>query len=195
VGSIYRDYNSGQISAMQVSKQADVLLLMLLREELFPREARLASWNYYEPRTLHDSSLSPSTHSVLASDLGFGELAYAMFRRAAEIDLGPAMDSSDNGIHAAAMGGIWQCVVLGFGGVRLAGGRLRVSPRLPRAWKALRFPIWWRGNRLSVFVTQDSLAIVNETVGAGPIEIEVHGTAHVMKGRLEVPLSGGAADA
>ena len=61
VGGIYKDYNQEQITKIQVSKQADVMVLLLLLEELFPHQVKLASWDYYEPRCLHDSSLSLST--------------------------------------------------------------------------------------------------------------------------------------
>lgn len=70
VGSIYRDYNQEQITHIQVSKQADILIMFLLLEDQFSAEVKAANWNYYEPRTLHGSSLSLSTHCILAGDMG-----------------------------------------------------------------------------------------------------------------------------
>ena len=126
VGGIYKDYNQEQINKIQVSKQADVMVLFYLLEEQFSEAVKKASWSYYEPRTLHDSSLSLSTHSVLACDIGDVELGYQMFRKACGIDLSNENPhSSDAGIHAASCGGLWQCVVYGFGGVRMLGGKLR----------------------------------------------------------------------
>ena len=186
VGGIYKDYNQEQITKIQVSKQADVMVLFYLLEELFPREVKLASWNYYEPRCLHDSSLSLSTHSVLASDIGDQELGYKMFQKACLIDLDNANPhSSDAGIHAASYGGLWQCVVYGFGGLRMLGGELRISPNLPKAWTKLGYTIVWRGQKLAVTVTQEDVTIEN-TTGAAPVTLEVWGKKYTLEDKLTV---------
>ena len=175
VGGIYKDYNQEQIIRMQVTKQADVMALFFLLEEQFLPEVKRASWDYYEPRTLHDSSLSLSTHSVLASDIGEVALGYEMFRKACGIDLSnDDLHSSDAGIHAASCGGLWQCVVYGFGGVRMIGGKLRINPKLPEAWKKLFFKICWKGEVLAVTVTEKEVEIVNET-SSDPVEMEICG--------------------
>lgn len=186
VGGIYKDYNQEQITKIQVSKQADVMVLFYLMEELFPREVKLASWDYYEPRCLHDSSLSLSTHSVLACDIGNPELGYQMFEKACLIDLDNANPhSSDAGIHAASYGGLWQCVVYGFGGVRMLGGNLRISPNMPGAWNKLCYTILWKGQRLAVTVTHDSVELVNETGGV-PITVEVWNNVYTFADKLKV---------
>lgn len=175
VGSMFYDYNLEQVNEIQVSKQADVMILMYLLEDLFSADVKRANWEYYEPKTLHDSSLSLSTHSVLASDLGDQELAYDLFRRASEIDLGPNMKTSDAGIHAASLGGIWQAVVNGFGGVRMTGGNLRISPMLPKAWSTLTYAIDWKGETLDVQASQDQVTITRRTPSTKPLVIEVYG--------------------
>lgn len=178
VGGIFKDYNQDQITKIQVSKQADVMVLFYLLEDLFPQEVKLASWDYYEPRTLHDSSLSLSTHSVLATDIGNTELGYEMFEKACLIDLdNENPHSSDAGIHAASYGGLWQCVVYGFGGVRMLGGKLRISPSLPKAWSKLSYTILWKGQRLAVTVTKDRVEIVNEKAAA-PVQVEIWGKSY-----------------
>ena len=172
---------------MQVTKQADVMMLFFLLEDQFSRAVKRASWDYYEPRTLHDSSLSLSTHSVLACDIGEVELGYEMFRKASGIDL--ANDnphSSDAGIHAASFGGLWQCAVFGFGGLRMVGGKLRIDPKLPAAWSRLRYTLMWRGQRLSVEVSQNEVCVVNET-GSAPVEAELCGETRVFTDRITVP--------
>ena len=187
VGGIYKDYNQEQITKIQVSKQADVMVLFLLLEELFPNQVKLASWDYYEPRCLHDSSLSLSTHSVLASDIGDPELGYAMFQKACLIDLDNANPhSSDAGIHAASYGGLWQCVVQGFGGLRMLGGKLRISPNLPKAWKKLSYTLLWNGQKLAVTVTPGLVEIVNQT-GSTPITVEVWGKEYTFERELILP--------
>ena len=189
VGGIYKDYNQEQIVHMQVTKQADVMMLFFLLEEQFSRAVKRASWDYYEPRTLHDSSLSLSTHSVLASDIGETEMGYEMFRKASFIDLGnDNPHSSDAGIHAASFGGLWQCAVFGFGGLRMVGGKLRIDPKLPAAWKRLRYTVMWRGQRLNVEVTDKKLCIVNET-GLAPVELEIRGETRTFGDRITVSLN------
>ena len=180
VGTIYKDYNQEQIIRMQVTKQADVMVLFVLLEEQFSEAVKKASWDYYEPRCLHDSSLSLSTHSVLACDIGDVELGYQMFEKACGIDLSNNdPHSSDAGIHAASYGGLWQCVVYGFGGLRMIGGKLRVSPKLPEAWRALRYRFFWKGQQIRVEATKDRLTLVNET-RREPIELEIRGKTCVL---------------
>lgn len=174
VGGITRDYNLEQINEIQVSKQADVLVLFFLLENIFPQEVKKASWKHYEARTLHDSSLSLSTHSVLACDMGEKDMAYDLFKKAAAIDLGPFMGSSNAGIHAASFGGVWECVVYGFGGVRMLGGKLRINPSLPDSWTKLSYTIIWKGQKLSVEVTKDYVEVKNIT-GTKKVEVEING--------------------
>lgn len=187
VGSIFHDYSLDQVNQIQVSKQASVVMLMYLLEHKFSPAIKLANYNYYEPKTLHDSSLSLSTHAVLANDLGDTQLAYDLFRRASEIDLGPGMKTSDHGIHAASLGGIWQIVVCGFGGVRMVGGRLRISPRLPETVDSVQFPINWQGNRLLVNITQEAVSITNE-IQKSAVVVEINGVEYEIEKTLEVAL-------
>ena len=161
VAGIMKDYNLEQIQGIQVCKQADCLVLFFLLEELFPDEVKQASWDYYLDRTLHDSSLSLSTHSVLASDMGDADLAYDLFRQAAAIDLGPYMGTSDAGIHAASFGGVWQCVVYGFGGLRMINGRLHIRPHLPKGWTKLSYEIFWKGEQYRITLTKESAEVRN----------------------------------
>lgn len=187
VGSIYRDYNQEQITHMQVSKQADILIMFLLLENQFSADVKRANWNYYEPRTLHDSSLSLSTHCILANDMGNREMAYRLFSSAAAIDVGPNMKTSDAGIHAASLAGIWQSVVYGFGGVRMLDGKLRINPSLPDAWSGLDFYLYWHGQKLHVTVDNTALQIENLT-GTRAVELTVYGKACQVKDQIRVEL-------
>lgn len=186
VGGIYKDYNQEQITKIQVSKQADVMVLFLLLEELFPHQVKLSSWDYYEPRCLHDSSLSLSTHSVLACDIGDPELGYEMFQKACLIDLdNDNPHSSDAGIHAASYGGLWQCAVWGFGGLRMLGGKLRISPNLPKAWNKLSYTLLWKGQKLAVTVTPRMVQITGEKQKE-TVTLEVWGKEYDFKEELIV---------
>jgi hypothetical glycosyl hydrolase len=184
VGSIFRDYNIEQINQIQVTKQASVVMLVYVLEDRFNEQIKAANFQYYEPKTLHDSSLSLSTHAVLAADVGELDLAYELFRKASEIDLGPNKKSSDQGVHAASLGGIWQIVVCGFGGLRMARGKLRIDPKLPSTVSSLQYPVTWRGNPLDITVSKGAITIVNK--GKDPVEITSGNKEYVVKKELNL---------
>lgn len=188
VGSMFDDYSLDEVNEIQVTKQADIMILMYLLEDKFGTKVKTANFDYYEPKTLHDSSLSFSTHCVLASDIRNSELAYSLFEKATRIDLGSNMKSSDMGIHTASIGGIWQSVVCGFGGVRMLGGELRINSRLPKEWNNLEFPINWKGDRLEIQVTKIEIKIENTTKLNSEIEIEIHGRKYILKDKLNIKL-------
>ena len=167
VGSIFLDYSLSQVNTMQVSKQASIVMLMYLLEHKFSTEVKMANYTYYEARTLHDSSLSLSTHAVLANDLDNSALSYYLYRQAADIDLGLNMKSSDHGIHSASLGGVWQIIVCGFGGIRMVGGALRIEPKLPAEITRIEYPLIWKGNVLKLVVNQQSTIVYNH----GPNDI------------------------
>ncbi|MCP4273879.1 MAG: glycoside hydrolase family 65 protein [Gammaproteobacteria bacterium] len=171
VDLIFKDYNLDQINEIQVTKQASIVMLMYLLEQKFNDTIKEANFNYYEPKTLHDSSLSLSTHSVLASDLNHSEQAYQLFEKAARIDLGPDMKTSDAGIHAASLGGLWQIVVCGFAGLRMTDGMLRINPLLPVEISSISFPINWKTNPLRITVDKKTLKIQNR--GTDMVQLEV----------------------
>jgi hypothetical glycosyl hydrolase len=194
VRTIYRDYNSEQINSFQVTKQADALILLYLLEQTFlhgdPRiseDVKQASFRYYEAKTLHDSSLSLVTHAILASDIGEQDLAYSLFKKSIEIDLGPLMNTSDEGIHAASIGGIWKAAVFGFAGVRLIDGRLQINPKLPKHWQCMKFAIEWKGQPVLISITPTLLSIAAEN--GGTLVFETNHKAYECTGFIEVPLA------
>ncbi|MFC4025242.1 glycoside hydrolase family 65 protein [Oceanobacillus longus] len=189
VGTLFSEYNLEQVNQMQITKQADVMILLYLLEQadnVFTNEIKQANFDYYEPKTTHDSSLSLSTHAIMANDLGKNELAYLLFKKASEIDLGPFMHSSDHGIHAASLGGIWQAAVFGFAGIRLVEGKLRINPRLPKHWKDMKFTINWKGQPVSLTITNDILTI--HPLNGGMITFEVFGNTYETNQEMEVKL-------
>lgn len=167
----------GGVGRVMVGKQADVMLLMFLMEDLFSAETKKKNYYFYEKRCFHDSSLSLSTYSALAADLGEKETAYRMFERASMIDMGPAMWSSVEGVHSASLGGIWQCCVFGFAGVRRYGETLRIEPHLPDEWEKIEFAINWHGQRLEISVTHSELCVSNVT-GSCDVEFLNGGSMH-----------------
>lgn len=131
----------------KVIKQADVVLLLHLLWDRFTPDVRRANFHYYEPRCAHGSSLSPSIHALVAARLGELELAQRYWRQAAEIDLANNMGNAAGGVHGAALGGLWQAAVFGFAGLRFGERGPELDPQLPAGWRALRFPVCWRGRR------------------------------------------------
>jgi len=184
VAAIFHDFNHEQTKQMQISKQADVMLLLMLHESYFRKDLIYKNWNYYEPRTLHDSSLSYSIHAILAADCGYLYKAYQFFEKARDIDMGLNMHSSDEGIHAAAMGGIWQTVVMGFGGLRILEGELRIQPRLPEQWKSLRYGFYWRNNFVSVEVEKEYFTVIKS--GGKNIQFEAYGKEYTLVDSLSI---------
>lgn len=184
---IYRDYNFEMLGRMQVSKQADVALLLFLMEDRFDEKTKRESVLYYEEKCLHDSSLSLCTYSIMAADLKEPEMAYNLYRRACEIDLGPQMDSCDAGVHAASYGGIWQCVVNGFCGVRIVNGELRIDPNLPAEWKGVSLPFIWQGEKLRIDIGDGKLSVANESMRK-EITFENGGKSHNVKTKIVLPV-------
>jgi trehalose/maltose hydrolase-like predicted phosphorylase len=149
-----------EIHRAQVLKQADVIMLLVMFPRHFSQRVKRRNWGYYEPRTTHDSSLSPSVHCIAACDLGRREKAYRYFHRAARVDLEDRMGNTAIGLHCAALGGTWQAVVRGFLGLSDAGERPTLRPRLPKAWKRVALNVrhkkaWYRiaADRCGVRVT------------------------------------------
>ncbi len=137
----------------KVLKQADVLMALILLWDEFTPAVRAANFRYYEPRTSHDSSLSPSFHALFAARLGELELAERYLRQAALIDLNftrKGHAGASGGVHIAALGGIWQALVFGFLGLRTEGERLHVEPHIPPSWGQVSTTIHWRGRRLRI---------------------------------------------
>lgn len=137
---------------MQVAKQADVVLLMLVLSDQFTLEQKRANYDFYEPRTNHGSSLSTSIHSIIAAEIGRPDDAYAYFRHSAFMDLNDFKGNTAGGVHAACIGGTWMAVVHGFAGMRDDGRGLVFDPMLPAPWHAFRFKLRYRGRLIRVAV-------------------------------------------
>ena len=159
--TIYNDFNTEQLNQYMVSKQADTVMLLFLLDTLFDQEIKRKNFIFYEDKTLHDSSLSKSTHAILANDLGLEKMAYDLYEGALTIDLGTQMKSSNEGIHSASAGGIWESTVMGFGGVRMEGEHMRIAPKLPEKWNRLIFPLCFNVNSFIVKAYHKSVVVEN----------------------------------
>lgn len=138
----------------QVCKQPSVVLADVLVGEGIPADQKRRDFDYYEPLTVHDSSLSACTWAILAAELGLVDAALGYFREGARLDLDDLHGNAGHGAHMAAMAGTWLSLVWGFGGLRIAGdGTLHFRPVLPAAWQGYHFTLQWRQHLLSVAVT------------------------------------------
>lgn len=187
----YHHYN---LEGVKLLKQADVVMLTYVLPDEFDDEVKRASYDFYEPLTLHKSSLSPAVHSIMGIEVGDPSRAVQYFRRAAFVDLIDNQGNTGEGMHIASAGGTWQMVVCGFGGFRVRGGRMTFKPWLPPDWTGISFRLAWHGNTVAVRIRQDSatfeligpdgareLVVVNgreRTLPAGePVVVELDGAA------------------
>jgi maltose phosphorylase len=150
-------------------KQADVLQGFYFFEDHFSAQALKDNFDYYEPRTVHESSLSPCIHSVLASKLGYAEKAYEMFLRTSRLDLDDYNREVHEGLHITSMAGTWIAMVQGFGGMRVEGDVLTLRPSLPKEWNGFQFSIVFRNVRVSVRTTQQGA----EVHASAPIRMRI----------------------
>lgn len=148
----------------------DVMLNYMLPEQ-FSAASCLANLQFYEPRTIHDSSLSKAIHGIVAARCGLLTQSYQFWREGTEIDLGADPHSCDDGIHAAATGAIWLGAIQGFAGVSVRDGELHLNPALPEQWQQLSFPLFWQGCELQVTLDAQRIAIRT----SAPVSLRLNG--------------------
>jgi alpha,alpha-trehalose phosphorylase len=172
-------YHPLVIYRFQVLKQADVVLALFLQGDRFTLEEKRADFEYYDPITTRDSTLSAVVQSVIAAEVGYHDAALHYFHEALYVDLADAHSNTVDGLHVASTGGVWSALVFGFGGMRDYGGALSFDPRLPESWPSLTFRLCWRGSRLLVELTQEQvrLSVVD---GTGEVPVTVRGTAYAV---------------
>jgi len=162
----------------QVVKQADLVLAMHLRGDAFTDDQKRRNFEYYEPITVRDSSLSASTQAVLAAEIGHVDLAYGYLAETALVDLRNLHSNTSSGLHLGALAGGWSAVVAGFGGFRARRGRLAFAPRLPAAITRLVFHVVYRDRCVQVSAT--AAEATYRLAGGDPLEITHHGEPLVL---------------
>jgi maltose phosphorylase len=194
---LYHNWSYDRIYRNDMIKQPDVLMFMLLYNQSFSLAEKQANYTYYEPRCIHESSLSPSVHSILAAELGRAQEAADFFEFATRIDLDNYNRNTGEGIHITSLAAAWMNIVYGFGGMRSDGETLLFNPTIPAHWNAYSFQILYRGSRLRISVTQDEARIVVIDGGAvmlsvrgEPCEVTADGISIRIKGQA-APLSVG----
>lgn len=144
-------------------KQADVLQGLYFFEERFDKDTIKRNFDFYEPMTVHESSLSPCVHVILACKIGYEEKAYEMYLRTARLDLDDYNNDTEDGCHITSMAGTWVSVIKGFGGMTIRNGQLHFAPYLPKQWNGYSFRLEFRGRVIKVRVTQQGADVVLES--------------------------------
>jgi alpha,alpha-trehalose phosphorylase len=175
----------------QVLKQADVVLALFLQGNHFSADDKLADFQYYDPLTTGDSTLSAVVQSILAAEVGYQDLALEYFRQSIFVDLADLHHNASDGVHVASAGGVWTALVSGFGGMRDHFGELSFDPRLPADWPELSYTLHWHGTRLRVTLTTHELTVTADEHGE-PLVFSVRGDAYAIGAGEEVivPLDG-----
>ncbi len=153
----------------QVLKQADVVLAMHLRGQHFSQDQKRRNFEYYDPITTGDSSLSACVQSIVAAEVGRQDLAFDYFEQALYLDLADTHGNTSDGVHIANAGGVWAGLVHGFAGMADTGEHLRFSPRLPSRWTGLRFRLRRHGAQVAVQVGPEGARVTVESGGAVPV--------------------------
>jgi alpha,alpha-trehalose phosphorylase len=161
----------------QVLKQADVVLALYLQGDEFTPDQKRADFEYYDPLTTGDSTLSSVVQAIIAAEVGYADLAEEYFAHALFVDLADIHKNTDAGVHVASIGGVWTALVGGFAGMRDYLGVLSFDPRLPAAWECISFPLTVRGNRMRVQLDRRTISFTLETGDDACVEVLVQGNA------------------
>lgn len=162
---LYRTFDYDRLQRYRVLKQADMVLLMLLLPDEFTDRQKRAIWDFYEPITLHDSSLSYGIHAWAAAVLGERTKAEHYLMKSLYLDLENILDNTGSeGVHMAALGATWQALVFGFAGLTVGhDGQPALNPRLPEKWRSMKFSFYAGGERYAADITKEGYSIKKDS--------------------------------
>lgn len=160
-------------------KQADTLQGFYFFEDHFTKEQLEKHFDFYEPFTVHESSLSPCVHSIQAAVLGRMEQAYTFYLRTSRLDLDDYNKEVEEGLHITSMAGTWMSIVEGFGGMRVRNNQLHFEPKIPAQWKGYSFKVNFRNAIVKVEVKQEGTNVSIE--GNADVDVFVNGESQLIK--------------
>ena len=160
-------------------KQADVLQGMYFFEDDFDIETIKRNYDFYEPMTVHESSLSPCVHAILAGKLGDKARSYEFYNRAARLDLDDYNNDTEDGCHITSMAGTWMSIVKGFGGMRVREDKAYFAPFVPENWASFSFKVRFRGNLLNIKTTNKEVVV--ENLSGQTTSIFVYNEEHILE--------------
>jgi maltose phosphorylase len=167
-------------------KQADVLQGIYFFNDRYSLDEKRRNFNFYEPLTVHESSLSASVHAILACELGLTEKAVEMYARTARLDLDNYNNDTDDGLHITSMTGSWLAIVEGFAQMKTSGGALAFAPFLPDNWTSYTFHVNYRERLIKVAVTEKEMSLTLLTGTTLPLSL--YGQPYELTESLTVPL-------
>ena len=167
-------YHPLVIYRFQVLKQADVVLALFLQGDQFSLDVKRRDFDYYDPITTGDSTLSAVVQSIIAAEVGYDDLALDYFLKGLFVDLADLHRNTSDGVHIASAGGVWNALVYGFAGLRDYESRITFDPRLPVGWEGLTFPLTYQGSRFRVCLEQKQISFAHET--GSTVTVHVRGT-------------------
>ena len=170
---LYHHWSYDRIYRNDMIKQPDVLMMMLLHSRAFTKEQLLKNYEYYEPRCIHESSLSPSVHSILAVQLKKHEEAYRFFSFATRMDLDNYNRNTSEGLHTTSIAAAWMNIVYGFAGMRSDGDILSFSPSIPAAWNGYSFRIHYQKDVIEIEINKEGAWF--HTVHGSEINVLIYG--------------------
>ena len=168
---IWKHWSWDRILRSCFIKQADVLQGLFFFEDDFDQQIIARNYDFYEPMTVHESSLSPCIHSILAASLDRTEEAYKLYLRTARLDLDNMNDDTDDGCHITSMAGTWMSLVKGFGGFRIKDDSPYFRPQIPKNWDALNFRILFRDRVIKLSCTKENIEL---HVSGSPLHIYLY---------------------
>ncbi len=180
---LYSHWSYDRIYRNDMIKQPDVLMFMFLYNQSFSKSEKLANYEFYEPRCIHESSLSPSIHSVFASELGKVDEAVKFFDFATRMDIDDYNRNTCEGLHTTSIAAAWINIVYGFGGFRSDGEKLILNPIIPPMWEKYSFKLHYLGNTIKVEVNQECVRIICDGPGT---DLIVYGNNYSLKDKVLV---------
>jgi maltose phosphorylase len=167
-------------------KQADTLQSLFWFENDFDPETIKRHFDFYEPLTVHESSLSSCVHAILASSIGRQEKAYEMYLRTARLDLDDYNNDTCDGLHITSMGGTWMAFVQGFGGMRVRNNQLNFDPYIPEGWNSYSFSLNFREAHLEFRMDKTQFSVFNHS--KAKIDLVVHGQSYQLQTEKELTI-------
>ncbi len=183
------NYHPLVIYRFQVLKQADVVLALFLQGDHFSLEQKRADFEYYDPITTGDSTLSGVVQSIIAAEVGYRDLALRYFHSALFVDLADLHGNTTDGVHVASTGGVWNALVYGFGGMRDYNGVTTFDPRLPQSWDGLSFQVTLRGSRVKVDLAPDQIVFTVVDGDSAELSVRGHRVTVTADAPVSVPLA------
>ena len=170
---LYEHWSYDRIYRSDMIKQPDVLMMLYLYNSSFTEEEKRVNYEFYEPRTIHESSLSPAIHSILAAESGKMEEAVRFFGFATRLDLDNYNRNTREGLHVTSIALAWVNIVYGFAGLRSDGEGLRFAPRLPERWKKLSFSVLYQGRVILIRMEKETTGF--RLLQGDALQVQVYG--------------------